>query len=212
MALSLSLFNYIPLLILACARAVANSTPPHFAPTQCRNAGLFAFSPLCSNAHSSTFTLGKRSPSLLFRSLAVPCSKPNPKRAERHPHYHSCSRQRKVCFRPGVHPLSLPSPPSRRASVRIPDSSQPGSRSIEARLHPAVMLYEFRALYTLISAVGIVSYAGRNRYNSVRVAYYPLYATRNPRTSGIDSTSRGLSWNGIVIKPSSIVKSCRAEQ
>lgn len=37
--------------------------------------------------------------------------KPNPKRAERYPHYHSCSRQRKVCLEPSVHPLSSPSPP-----------------------------------------------------------------------------------------------------
>ena len=32
-------------------------------------------------------------------------SNPNPKRAQRHPHYHSCSRQRKVCLDTNPRPL-----------------------------------------------------------------------------------------------------------
>lgn len=53
----------------------------------------------------------------LFRSLAVPYSKPNPKRAERYPHYHSCSRQRKVCLDPAFIPF--PTLRCRPTSVRI---------------------------------------------------------------------------------------------
>lgn len=40
------------------------------------------------------------SPSPCSSYSAVVFSEPNPKRAERYSHYHSCSRQRKVCLDP----------------------------------------------------------------------------------------------------------------
>lgn len=81
---------------------------------------------------------------------AASFSKPNPKRAERHPHYHSCSRQRKVClvsvlFR---HPTTFDAD-TVGAHTWVGEDIEPPTS------HPAVMLYEFRALCTLISGTGV---------------------------------------------------------
>lgn len=90
-----------------------------------------------------------------FLMAARRVAKPNPKRAERRPYYHSCSRRRKVC----LDPVSLSTPRLvRRGAVcscggRLEKVAT--RRGWSTTSHPAVMLYEFRALYTLISGAGV---------------------------------------------------------
>lgn len=96
---------------------------------------------------------------------AASFSKPNPKRAERHPHYHSCSRQRKVClvsvlFR---HPTTFDAD-----TVGAHSRTWVGEDIEPPTSHPAVMLYEFRALCTLISGTGV----GFPREICIRVCVY----------------------------------------
>ncbi|KAG7211709.1 hypothetical protein KM043_010958 [Ampulex compressa] len=107
-------------------------------------------------------------------------SKSNPKRAERQLHYHSCSKQRKVCLDPSFIPLAEAS-------------------SLAAAPHPAALLDEFRALYTLIS--------GARRLEELcasDVACCSPSAISEHRESILDVGPRS-----VVIKESSIVRGCR---
>lgn len=164
----------------------ANPTPPHFTPTQCQNVSLLAHPhSIASLPSSSPF------PPNLSHSLAVPYSKPNPKRAERYPHYHSCSRQWKVCLDLAffLFPLSRRRP----ALVRILAASNEVGESRGAS-HPAVVLYEFQALYTLISGIRVVCRDGNiGRTRCVLSPLCGLIQEHWRSISGLQASGKALS-------------------
>lgn len=116
----LSLFRYHPL-VFACAASLFRSwlqaQPRHISHLHSAKTLVSSFIPTqLPRFHLLPFSLGENF-LFLSRSLAVPYSKPNPKRAERYPHYHSCSRQRKVCLDRAF--ILFPSLRRRPALVRI---------------------------------------------------------------------------------------------